>query len=107
MQPPVAVLPQLLAVRLHLDDCGPDDGPLRVIPGSHQSGLIDPARAVQMRQQSQEVACCVARGGVLLMRPLLLHASSRSSGNSQRRVLHFVFAPPDLPYDLRWPVTLA
>lgn len=107
VQPPVAVLEQLLAVRLHLDDCGPDDGPLRVIPGSHQSGLIAPARAAQMRQQSQEVVCCVARGGVLLMRPLLLHASSRSSGSSQRRVLHFVFAPPDLPYDLQWPVALA
>ncbi|MEN9867999.1 MAG: hypothetical protein RL748_3589 [Pseudomonadota bacterium] len=103
VQPPVAVLEPLLALRLHLDDCGPDDGPLRVIAGSHQSGFIDPARAAQMRQQEPEVACCVARGGVVLMRPLLLHASSRSSGSSLRRVLHFVFAPPHLPFGLRWP----
>lgn len=103
VQPPVALLEQLLAVRLHLDDCGPDDGPLRVVPGSHQQGLIDAGCAVHMRQHGGEFTCCVARGGVLLMRPLLLHASSRSSGSSLRRVLHFVFAPPDLPWGLRWP----
>ncbi|WP_182990142.1 hypothetical protein [Massilia sp. Se16.2.3] len=36
------------------------------------------------------------------MRPLVLHASSKASGTSLRRVLHIVFGPPALPYGLRW-----
>jgi hypothetical protein len=41
-------------------------------------------------------------GAVLLMRPLLLHASSKASGSGLRRVLHLLFAPRALPHDLRW-----
>jgi hypothetical protein len=40
----------------------------------------------------------------MLMKPLLLHASSKVSIDSGRRVLHFVFAPAELPGGLRWPV---
>jgi ectoine hydroxylase-related dioxygenase (phytanoyl-CoA dioxygenase family) len=35
VQPPVAVLERIVAVRFHLDPCGRENGPLRVIPGSH------------------------------------------------------------------------
>ena len=38
----------------------------------------------------------------MLMRPLLLHASSKATGASRRRVLHFVFGPPALPHGLAW-----
>lgn len=35
VQPPVAVLEQLVALRLHVDDCLADDGALKIVPGSH------------------------------------------------------------------------
>ena len=40
MQPPVHVLEDMLALRFHLDDSHEDNGPLRVIPGSHRMGRL-------------------------------------------------------------------
>lgn len=102
VQPPAALLRQLLAVRLHLDDCGPADGPLRLVPGSHLRGALAPEQAQAERAERGESMGVSALGGVLLMRPLLLHASSRSTGTSRRRVLHFVFGPTALPFGLAW-----
>ena len=102
VQAPQQLLEQLVAVRVHLDDCGTDDGPLRVVPGSHAMGVIDSAQAVQKRDDWGEVACPAAQGAALVMRPLLLHASSKASGCSRRRVLHFLFGPAQLPYGLAW-----
>jgi hypothetical protein len=41
----------------------------------------------------------------MLMKPLLLHASSKASVAGIRRVLHFVFGPAQLPGALRWRAT--
>ncbi|MDW5415337.1 phytanoyl-CoA dioxygenase family protein [Iodobacter sp. CM08] len=97
---PVEVLQQLIAVRIHLDACGAEDGPLRLVPGSHLQGLVTAEDAALARQQ--EIVCVAESGSALLMRPLLLHSCSKSSGKSQRRVLHFLFAPLELPLGLRW-----
>jgi hypothetical protein len=35
--------------------------------------------------------CLVSRGGILVMRPLLIHASSKSLTTAPRRVLHFEY----------------
>ena len=102
VQPPAALLETLLAIRVHLDDCGPADGPLQVVAGSHRHGLLDDAAAFALRAATPPVACTLARGGAMLMRPLLLHASSKATGTSRRRVLHFVFGPPALPHGLSW-----
>lgn len=100
---PAEVLERLVAVRLHVDECAATDGPLRVIPGTHRHGTLDEQAAAAWRQRTAEVVCIAPRGSVLLMRPLLLHASSKASGSSRRRVLHFLFGPHDLPFGLRWP----
>lgn len=105
VQPPRHVLEQLVAVRLHLDDCGADDGPLRVVPGSHNMGVMDGAHAAEVRNERGEVSCLVAVGAALVIRPLLLHASSKATGSSRRRVLHFLFGPAHLPYGLDWAAT--
>ena len=102
VQPPTEVLEQLVAVRVHLDACTQQDGPLRVVRGTHLRGRIDPETAVAIRSAGTEVDCCAARGDVLVMNPLLLHASSKSTGDSRRRVLHFLFGPGQLPHGLRW-----
>jgi ectoine hydroxylase-related dioxygenase (phytanoyl-CoA dioxygenase family) len=106
VQPPAEVLESLVALRLHVDDCGVDDGPLNVVAGSHRQGRIDDARAIALRDELGTVACPAPRGGVMLMRPLLLHASSKATGASRRRVLHFLFGPRRLPFGLAWAHTL-
>lgn len=103
VQPPAAVLEQLIAVRLHLDPCGSADGPLQVVPGSHRQGKLSNNEAAAAREATGAVACTLDTGGVLVLRPLLLHASSKAGGTSRRRVLHFLFGPPALPNGLRWP----
>jgi len=102
VQPPAAVLQELVAIRLHIDDCGDADGPLQVVPGSHRHGILADDAAFALRAATPPVACTVARGGAMLMRPLLLHASSKASGTSRRRVLHFVYGPARLPCGLDW-----
>jgi ectoine hydroxylase-related dioxygenase (phytanoyl-CoA dioxygenase family) len=95
----------MLAVRISLDDCGPDNGPLRVLPGTHRDGLLSRTAVVQLQGVVEEEVCVLNRGGVVLMKPLLLHASSAAVSPSHRRVLHLEFARPVLPTGLafyRW-----
>jgi ectoine hydroxylase-related dioxygenase (phytanoyl-CoA dioxygenase family) len=104
VQPPVAVLEDIVAIRLHLDDCDEWNGALRVVSGSHRLGRLTSSAAMEERNRCGECSVAVPRGGVMVMRPLLLHASSKASNDAPRRVLHFVFGPSDLPEGLRWPV---
>jgi hypothetical protein len=92
VQPPVSVLDSVLALRLHLDDCKERNGALRVVPGSHRLGRLTTAEAVRAKDELGEVCVEIPRGGAILMKPLLLHASSKVSIDNMRRVLHFVFA---------------
>jgi hypothetical protein len=102
VQPPVEVLETLVAVRVHLDPCSADDGPLQFVPATHTRGRIGAAEGSRLRQDGPVITCTVDRGGALVMRPLALHTSSKATGTSRRRVLHVVFGPPELPYGLRW-----
>ena len=102
VQPPVEILEQSMAVRVHIDDCPAESGPLRVVPGSHAHGRLDAHGADALRAARGEVVVAVQRGGVLVMRPLILHASSKASVPRPRRVLHFVFGSAQLPFGLEW-----
>lgn len=102
VRPPVAVLEGMLAVRLHLDRCREENGPVRVVPGSHQEGLLREADYDGCRARRGEVVCVAEEGDVLLMRPLLLHASSPAQVPRHRRVLHIEFAGRELPPGLAW-----
>lgn len=103
VQPPAHLLDTIVAVRVHIDPCPPESGALRVVPGSHQFGRLDSAHADRLRNESGEVVVPVSRGGALVMRPLLLHGSSKAKLPSPRRVLHYLFGPAVLPYGLAWP----
>jgi ectoine hydroxylase-related dioxygenase (phytanoyl-CoA dioxygenase family) len=103
VQPPVRVLEEMLTVRLHLDDCFEDNGPLQVLPGSHRLGLIDPESIARLREEISPVSCTVGVGGVVLMRPLILHASPTASDPDHRRVVHIEYASDDaLPAGIEW-----
>ncbi len=102
VQPPVEILEQLVALRVHLDDCTLDNGPLKVVPGSHQQGRLTDPMIAKLRDHSGEIVCLVPKGGVLVMRPLLLHASSKMALPHRRRVLHFLCGPRQLLHGLVW-----
>jgi ectoine hydroxylase-related dioxygenase (phytanoyl-CoA dioxygenase family) len=101
VQPPAAILDRMLTARIHLDDCGPDNGPLQVLPGSHRAGRLSETD-IDRWKTSAGVTCCLGRGGLLLLRPLLLHASAPAQRPSHRRVIHLEYAADPLPGGLRW-----
>lgn len=92
---------ELEAIRAY-DAAKADNGPLRVLPGSHQSGRLTAAQIADCRAQIAEVVCPVPLGGALLMRPLLLHASSPALLPARRCVVHLEFAANALPGGLEW-----
>ena len=104
VQPPVAVLHRMLTVRVHLDECLEDNGPLLVLPGSHAQGVLSPVQIADWRGKVAPIACTIGAGGVVLMRPLLLHASSAATTPKHRRVIHLEFASGELPGGLQWAV---
>ena len=75
---------------------------MRVVPGSHRGGRLTQSEIERLRAQHGEAECAASRGAALILRPLLLHASSRVAGHGVRRVLHFLFGPQSLPYGLNW-----
>lgn len=89
---PATALSQILALRLHLDDSDVHNGPLRVLPATHRHGVLTDDAIHHLAEQMPAVTCCVSRGGVLAMRPLLVHASSKSLSDKPRRVLHIEYA---------------
>lgn len=105
VQPPAAVLEGMLTLRLHLDDCDETNGALRVLPGSHRAGRLGAEEIERRRRDLSPVTCSVARGGALLMRPLLLHSSAAPRGPRRRRVIHLEFAAASLPCGLLWPAS--
>jgi ectoine hydroxylase-related dioxygenase (phytanoyl-CoA dioxygenase family) len=102
VQPPASVLERMVSVRLHLDDCPEENGALRVIAGSHASGKLDERLIHDIVKRNVAVTCAMQRGGVLMMRPLLLHASSASKSPGHRRVVHFDYAASELPSEMDW-----
>lgn len=100
--PPVEVLEGLLTVRVHLDDCAANQGALRVVPGSHRLGLVPAERCAPEVALRPVWTCALPVGGVLLMRPLVLHASSRAAIPCRRRVVHLELAPASALAGLTW-----
>jgi ectoine hydroxylase-related dioxygenase (phytanoyl-CoA dioxygenase family) len=102
VQPPVAILEGMLTLRVHLDDCGLANGPVRVLPGSHRAGRLSPQAVDRWRAEVAAVDCGAAAGDVLAMRPLLLHASSPAASPAHRRVVHLEYAAATLLAEIDW-----
>lgn len=100
VQPPLSILENNFTIRIHLDDTDENNGALRVIPGSHLKGIYRPKTIDWMKEK--EVVCNVPKGGIMIMRPLLLHASGRTTNTNRRRVIHIEFSNQQLPPSLQW-----
>lgn len=94
-RPPQPVLEALLAVRIHFDDCDATNGPLRVSPGTHLHGILRSTEISGLVSRHGETVCLARAGEALLMKPLLLHASSPALEPKHRRVLHLVYHSGD------------
>lgn len=95
---PSIVLENLLILRLHLDECTATNGAMRLIPGSHLQGRIHDHNIHPQSEAQPEVPA----GGILRLRPLLLHASAHTRSDAPRRVVHIEYAVDDLPGGLEW-----
>jgi ectoine hydroxylase-related dioxygenase (phytanoyl-CoA dioxygenase family) len=102
VEPPSRVLEQMIAVRVHLDPCGAENGPLRVVPGSHRLGKMSDSRIAEVAAKTPAAELLVGQGGIILMRPLLLHASSAAHDAAHHRVIHIEFAPREAISPLQW-----
>ena len=86
-----AALEKIIALRIHLDDSTERNGPLRVIPATHNLGVLPDEEVALIASRSAGITTTASRGSVLAMRPLLIHASSKSDEGLARRVLHIEY----------------
>lgn len=101
VQPPLQVLQDNFTIRIHLDDTNETNGALKVISKSHLKGIYRP-ETIDWNIE-KEVTCNVSKGGIMFMKPLLLHASGKTTNNNKRRVIHIEFSKSKLPDGLNWP----
>lgn len=92
---PTEPLSQVLALRIHLDDSTTENGPLRVLPRTHNLGVLSDDQIHELSTRIDPVDCTVSQGGIVAMRPLLVHASSKSLNAMPRSVLHIEYAAPE------------
>ena len=102
VRPPAAVLESMLTLRLSLDGADRSQGGLMVLSGTHLGGILSETAIRNMCNEFGPESVNTERGEALLMRPLLLHASSRAQTPSRRRVIHLEFAAAPLPKPLEW-----
>ncbi len=100
--PPVNVLQNMTALRIHLDDCNEKNGAMWVLPGTHRQGIIDLQDVPAMLQGTKIYTCNAVKGSVMLMSQLLLHKSPYSLSEMPRRVLHIEFSAEELAEGLEW-----
>jgi len=100
VQPPIEILKNIYTVRIHLDNTDQNNGALKVISKSHLKDIYRPETIDWSIEK--EISCNVPEGGIMIMKPLLLHSSNRTTNNKKRRVIHLEFSNCELPESLKW-----
>ncbi len=103
-EPPLALMEDMLVLRYHVDDCGPGNGPLKVVPGSHKLGRVPVAEVTRLAATSPIVTCAVEAGDAVAMKALTVHGSEHAAAPSHRRILHMDFTSMSLPHPLEWAI---
>lgn len=102
VQPPLDVLQEMVTFRIHLDDANEDNGCLKVIPKSHAFGILSKDEQALIVSQSSTYICSAKAGDLLIMRPHLVHSSSKGSAPKHRRIVHIEYSSFALPMGLAW-----
>ncbi len=102
VQPSLDVLNQMLTFRVHLDPSGTENGCLKVIPCSHEKGFLKQNEIDEIVNNTEPVFCEVNSGDAVIMRPHILHSSSKSILPEHRRVVHVEFSGYELPNGINW-----
>ncbi|MBV1908488.1 MAG: phytanoyl-CoA dioxygenase family protein [Kangiellaceae bacterium] len=102
VQPPLEVLNQMVTFRIHLDNTDKDNGALKILPNSHRLGILSHSDILKYTKGKIAVDCNATAGSALVIHPLLLHASSKASKPTQRRILHFEYSSYKLPKGIEW-----
>lgn len=100
VQPPTEILDDNFTIRIHIDKTTKENGALKVINNSHLKGIV---RIENLDfENEKETICEVEKGGIMIMKPLLFHASNKTTNNERRRVIHIEFSKQQLPSGLEW-----
>lgn len=100
VQPPKEILEDNFTIRIHIDKTTKENGALKVINNSHSKGIM---RIEKLDfEKETETVCEVEKGGIMIMKPLLFHASNKTTNNERRRVIHIEFSKQQLPAGLDW-----
>lgn len=102
VQPPVSVLDNMLTLRLHIDSSDQENGCLKVIPGTHKHGILNQGEIDNIVGNSTAISCEVEASDVVIMRPHVLHSSSKASKPHHRRVVHLEYSSYELPEGVTW-----
>jgi len=101
-EPPLDVLENMLFVRIHLDACTSENGPMEIALDSHKHGII-PSKDAKGHASNLETELCLAeQGDVLVLKMNTLHRSTTPTKPSPRRTLRIDFANFNLPPPLDW-----
>jgi hypothetical protein len=88
---PTAALNRVVALRIHLDDSTRLTGPLRVLPGTQARGVLEDDEIAALSRSVPSVECLASRGSIVMMRPLVVHSSSKATTPNPRRVIHIEY----------------
>jgi len=102
VQPPLEVLNKMVTFRLHLDNTNENNGCLKVIPKSHELGILTQEQLIEITKTNESCICEAKEGDLLIMKPHILHSSSKSLNPSHRRVVHVEYSNYQLPAELKW-----
>ncbi|MBV2131165.1 phytanoyl-CoA dioxygenase family protein [Arsukibacterium indicum] len=102
VQPPVEVLEKMVTFRVHLDESTESNGCLRLIPGSHKEGVMSQPSIDSYSKLHSAISCEAPVGSALIMRPHILHSSSKAKSTRPRRVLHLEYSSYKLPGGVEW-----
>ncbi|WP_312076342.1 phytanoyl-CoA dioxygenase family protein [Chryseobacterium sp.] len=100
VQPPLQILENIFTIRIHLDDTDENNGALKVVSKSHAKGIYR-LETIDWNVETETI-CNVEKGGIMMMKPLLLHGSNRTTNGKKRRVIHIEFSDKELPHELNW-----
>jgi len=102
VEPPFEIIERMITLRAHLDDCGDDNAPLLLVPGSHRLGRIPVEQVPPVAERMGGHACVAKAGDVWATATAIVHASKSARNPSRRRVLQLDYSAEKLPNGLNW-----